>query len=96
VLNDEFPFGIVCEVVVSEDGTVVEFCQTVDANLMCLQSKQLLSNHYGGLLDQAVSRIQKFERNSSMENFAGTKFRPLSESLMANTIAEHTKTLHKC
>lgn len=39
MLNDEFPFGVVCEAVVTEDGAVVELRQTVDAHLMSLHVK---------------------------------------------------------
>jgi len=40
MLYDEPAFGVICEVVVPEDGTVVELRQTVDADLMCLCVKQ--------------------------------------------------------
>jgi len=40
MLNDQFTFGVICEVVVPEDGAVVELCQSVDADLMCLYVKQ--------------------------------------------------------
>jgi len=36
MLDDEFAFGVVSETVVLEDGTVVELCQSVDADLTCL------------------------------------------------------------
>jgi len=38
MLNDEATFGVVSEVIVPEDGAVVELRQTVDADLMRLHN----------------------------------------------------------
>jgi len=45
MLNDELAFGVVREVVVAEDGTVVELRQTVDADLMSLCQKPSSVSH---------------------------------------------------
>jgi len=50
MLNDQFPFGVVCEIVVPEDGTVVELGQAVNADLMCLHDKQFVSSQTSAIL----------------------------------------------
>jgi len=60
MLNDELSFGVVREVVVSEDGAVVELRQTVDADLMSLNHvKQVLqSQPYKFINSQLSNRIE--------------------------------------
>jgi len=44
MLNDEFAFSVIREVVVPEDGAIVELRQTVNTDLMCLRATQNISN----------------------------------------------------
>jgi len=54
MLNDKLPFGVVCEIVVPEDGAVVELRQAVNADLMCLHVTQFVSSQTLAILIQLL------------------------------------------